>query len=363
MIIYVFMIIFTTVCSFIAFNYKKMYIKEQKNNLKITYLLFVLLTILIPTLVAGFRNITVGTDVGGTYLNIFNAIASKNFTIRDLGYGLINYFSLLISNDYQVLIFITSLIFEIVSFIGIYRQSDNPVISTLLFFFTNVFFISMNMIRQSLATAIFILSIPFLIDRKPVKYFLINLIAFSIHSSAFLYFPLYFIANKKLKKRYVFFLILIFLLFKTALSNLFINFSYNISFFRTYFSWYISSYHSTGEFNFFSILINSFILVYLLSLYKSASDDKRYIFLLWTQLISLLFLILSSNLPLVQRTSWLFSFPLYIYIPVTFKYIKNKGLKILLKNGIIFSYCIYMIVTIFIFKYHAVVPYTSVLFN
>ncbi len=363
MIIYVFMIIFTTVCSFLAFNYKKMYLKEQKNNFKITYLLFALLAILIPTFVAGFRNITVGTDVGGTYLNIFNAIANKNFTIRDFGYGLINYFSLLISNDYQLLIFITSLIFEITSFIGIFKQSDNPVISTLLFFFTNVFFVSMNMIRQSLATAIFILSIPSLINRKPVKYFLINIIAFSIHSSAILYFPLYFIANKKLKKKYIFFLLLIFLLFKSMLSNLFINFSYNISFFRTYFSWYISSYNNTEYFNFFSILINSFVLVYLLSLYKSANDDKKYIFLLWTQLISLLFLVLSSDLPLMQRTSWLFSFPLYLYIPVTFKYIKNKVLKVLLKNGIIFSYCIYMVITIFIFKYHAVVPYTSVLFH
>ncbi len=363
MIIYIFMIIFTTICSFIAFSYKKMYIKDKKNNLKIIYLLFALLTILIPTLISGFRSITVGTDLGGTYLNFFNEIASKNFNVRDLGYGLINYFSLLISNDFQVLIFITSLIFEIISFVGIYRQSDNPVLSTLLFFLTNVFFISMNMIRQSIATSIFILSIPSLINRKPFKYFLINIIAFSIHSSAILYFPLYFIVNKKLKIKYIFFLLLIFLVFKSVLVNLVVKLLYNVNFFRIYFSWYINSKYNTGSSGFFSILVSGAIFIYLLSLYKNASDDKKYNFLLWTQLISLILLFLASGLPLMLRTSWLFSFPLYIYIPATFKYIDDRKLRVILKTGIIFSYCVYMVITIFIFKYHAVVPYTSVLFD
>lgn len=47
---------------------------------------------------------------------------------------------------------------------------------------------------------VFYLSIPFLIQRKALPYFILNLIGFGFHTSSIVYFPLYFILTKKYHK-------------------------------------------------------------------------------------------------------------------------------------------------------------------
>ena len=109
------------------------------------------------------------------------------------------------------------------------------------------------------------------------------------------------------------------------------------------------------------IYLNNFYSIwYFYNTYK----DKKFNFeincITWMQILAFVLLVFSSSLPLMQRTSWMFTFPLFIYLPECINNIKNKNLRRLIYLGVIVGYTCYMFVTIFILKYNEVVPYVSI---
>ena len=70
-------------------------------------------------------------------------------------------------------------------------------------FMAMVFFFSFTYLRQMYAAAIIGLSIKYIIERKFLKFCAILLVAFSFHNSAIVFFPMYFIANKKYSKTHI----------------------------------------------------------------------------------------------------------------------------------------------------------------
>ena len=205
--------------------------------------------------VASFRDYSIGTDTDSTYLSIYNLVLSGSGGIRDVGYALINKVSIVLFNNYTGLLLMTSLIMYACFYKSIFNQSKYPAISTYLFFATNVYFISMNMIRQSISISLFTLSIPSIKDRKFLKFIIINLLAFSIHSSAIIYFPTYFLLNRKLNIKYSIILVCLFGLFGGIFSTYIIELLYNSTFFLKYFAWYFNSMYNTGAVSLFSLLI------------------------------------------------------------------------------------------------------------
>jgi hypothetical protein len=184
--------------------------------------------------------------------------------------------------------------------------------------------------------------------------------AISIHSSAALFIPVYFLFNVKINKKIVFGASVGFAVLSSVISLLIENFFIQNKYTLIYFAWYFVSDFNTGELNTISLLIALCIIIFLLCIYKNAKDDKDYSLFLWLQTISLCVLILSSKLPLAQRVSWMFSFPQYIFLPKMFDFVKNPKLKICSKLAIFGGYTAYMLATIFIMGYHAVYPYKSI---
>lgn len=72
------------------------------------------------------------------------------------------------------------------------------MLSMLIYF--ALFLDSVNVMRNMKSISFFYLSIPFLIQRKALPYFILNLIGFGFHTSSIVYFPLYFILTKKYHK-------------------------------------------------------------------------------------------------------------------------------------------------------------------
>ena len=334
------------------------YYKKEENNItsKRLFFLFAFLSFLIPFIISAFRSYTIGTDTSGTYMEIFYRIKNGE-NIRDFGFGFITKVALLIFNNYTGLLILTSLIFCGLSYICIFRDSKHPAMSVLLFFTMNVFFISMNMIRQSIAISIFIYSIKYIKNRNVIKYTIAMIIAMLVHTSAILYFPMYFVYNFRINKHILCAVPIVVLFLKTFLLDFIINILIKIEYFNKYFSWYLTSQYNTGELNVVSFLIACCILIFLILIYKSAREDKEYNMLLWNEIIAITFLAISSELPLMQRTSFLFTFPLYIYLPNMFKYIKNFKLRLSMEILVNMGYFAYMIVTTFVFAYNEVYPY------
>lgn len=82
--------------------------------------------------------------------------------------------------------------------IFIRRYSPYYVLSVLLFVAFGGLIIEFNLMRNVKAILLFLLSLKYLEERKIIPYALMNLVGFLFHSSAIVFFPLYFLLNKKL---------------------------------------------------------------------------------------------------------------------------------------------------------------------
>ena len=80
------------------------------------------------------------------------------------------------------------------------RYSNNHLLSLLTFFVIGATALEFNVLRNAKAIFIFLYALRYIEDRKMWKYFALIAIACLFHISSVLYFPLYFILNKKWSK-------------------------------------------------------------------------------------------------------------------------------------------------------------------
>jgi hypothetical protein len=145
-----------------------------------------------------------GTAVIRKYLN-------DNFWEKGFLFFLI--FCKTISKNYFFLQF-TSAFIDLILLYCCFKEyiPKHIALGYLFFFLFSGITIEFNLLRNSKSMLIFLLSIKYIEQRKMVKYFLLNALGCLFHISALLYFPLYFLLNKKYSQ------ILLFILF--CLGNL-----------------------------------------------------------------------------------------------------------------------------------------------
>ena len=126
-------------------------------------------------------------EYGWTYLNIF--------------------FSHFTRNRYIFILIITLLTYSLL-FISFKRYFKNYALG-LLFFLGLWFFFSFTYLRQVLGASIAWLSIPYILKRDLKRFLLIIFVAYTIHNSAIVLIPLYFIPIKIFKKQTVIYLLIV----------------------------------------------------------------------------------------------------------------------------------------------------------
>ena len=162
--------------------------------------MFVITVIL--TLIIGLRGTTVGTDTQNylwMYINqtkesveyFFNTFPSLNIISSDSLYFLYCYILQLFGIGERGFLLITSAIVVGVNAHFIYRYSKNYLLSIFTFVTIGLIPMFMSALRQSLALAIIGLAIRFLVERKPVKYCIMVLIASGFHVTALIMLPAY----------------------------------------------------------------------------------------------------------------------------------------------------------------------------
>lgn len=360
--IYLVVIIITLIMAMFTTSYKKVVEREKTVTSLFIYKMFIMMTALPTILVSGLRAYTIGADTGGTYYYIFMRVSSRGVSnIRDMGYALINQISLWFTDSYTSVLILTSAICCGLAVRSIFKQSQNPIMSCLLFFTTNVFFISMNLVRQSIATMIFITAIPYIKERKFIKFAFLILLATSVHVTSIIYILVYFICQIRMTKTKIIGGSIGVLVVGNLLASIFEILITRVSYVARYFSWYFTSGFNSGEVNWFSLFVEIGIVLFLLLIYDRAKKDDTYQVVLWLNFIALAILLISSRIPLAQRISWLFSFPNFVYLPQCINYIKNVNNRKIITIIINLMFFAYMFITIFIRGYHDVVPYTSVI--
>lgn len=137
-------------------------------------------SMIVPILVSACRY-GIGTDYFYTYIPQFNAIARGSRSYYEYGFYLLNKGITLFTDNGQWLIAICSVVTIGICYRQIFKQSKSYVLSISLFYLSFFYFISLNNVRQALASALLLIAIDKLIHGEKIKFIFWVLIASSLH--------------------------------------------------------------------------------------------------------------------------------------------------------------------------------------
>lgn len=250
-------------------------IMTNNKNVEIRNKIFVFFATINWILISGLRHISIGSDTIAYYDLYVRTLSTKweelfnNFIAvviygsdefgKDPGYYLFVKTTQLLTHNYQVFLIIIALIFTVPLGVWIYRNSKNPFISFLIYSVLFYSFFSITGIRQTIATSIIVfIGYKYIKERRLLPFILLTFIAFTIHKSALVFFPFYFLANKKVTKKYLITMLSLFpllMFFRVPLALFFQDIS----------GYEYGIYEGAGTMNFTILLI----LVALVGLWKS----------------------------------------------------------------------------------------------
>lgn len=160
---------------------------------------------LVMALFAGLRSAEVGTDTSG-YASGFEEMRYEQRNLEEEGSGALleepGYYYLQkwlgsYSNEYVVLLIGTAAIFCFFVLYSVKRNSVAPVISLFVFITLGYYTFVFNAARQGLALSIYMIAIPFLIEKRIRPYVLCVLCAAMFHKTIVIALPLYYVFTLK----------------------------------------------------------------------------------------------------------------------------------------------------------------------
>ncbi|MBR2454770.1 MAG: EpsG family protein [Clostridia bacterium] len=210
--IYVVNIILTFLWAFLCFKVFKGS-GESNQGKKI----FCTLTTIQWILISGLRGMSVSMDMLSYKLRFEKTLHShwwelfKNFELvyingegKDPGYAIFEKTVQIFTHDYQTFLFIVAIIFFTAMGVWVYKYSENPLLSMLIFDSFMSSFFAITGTRQTLATVLVVfIGGYFIRKRKLWQFLVVTFVAYTIHKSAICVLPFYFIANIEITRKYV----------------------------------------------------------------------------------------------------------------------------------------------------------------
>lgn len=237
------------------------------------------------------------TTNGDRYLSA----GAYNFFVGERGYVVINIIISFFTENRYIFILIYTAIIYILLFISLKKYAKNYPIA-LIFFMGLWFFFTFTYLRQVLGAAVVWLSIRYIIKRDLKYFILVLLIAWSIHKSAIIFFPVYFIPIKKYSQKYIIsFMVAMIILGLSPIPNSLFNAYGDASIVEMR-----RDYNASGGFRIAYFLEVGFFLYMILHYYKTIPNRAQNIVMLNLALLfcaTLLFFIRSEN---GGRLSWYF---------------------------------------------------------
>lgn len=188
--------IYTLILTFI-FSFFSREMEKYNKNLSSKY--FIVITLCILVAVPALR-----TNIGDTYVykQSFELMGSKTLVdifndYGDVGYYVFTFYLYKISSNPQIMIFVTALITQVCYFKFFYKYRTYLELEIFMYITSGYFFVTMNGIRQSLASGILVLATKYLIERNLKKYLVIVIFASLFHQSALIMILVYFIVRSK----------------------------------------------------------------------------------------------------------------------------------------------------------------------
>ena len=222
----------------------KMSMKSQKETSVKGRLILTIIFSLIAIFQSGLRDIgklPEGNDTPSYYTAYRSVSASpwnelfKNISLitseyddRDLGYPIFVKITQLVYDDFTFFMFLTAIVF-IVPFSMLvfkYVKSYVGIILAFLFYFSIFTNIVNSFMRQAVTLGIVLFSVRYILKHQWKKYYGMMLIAFTIHTSSIVAFPLYFLPKLSKSKKWLSFAFVlspVLIFFQSTLFNYFVT--------------------------------------------------------------------------------------------------------------------------------------------
>ena len=295
---------------------------------------FLFLFLLGLSLFVGFSDMFGGYDryiYGEFFDNIADVTTMKgdysdslfyNFYSSEIGYTFLNVLISFFTENRYIFILIVTLIIYICLFISLRKYTENYPLAVILFLGL-WFFFTFTYLRQVLGATIVWLGIQYVIDRKFLKFLIVFLIGFSMHNSAIIFFPLYFIPIRKFSPRLIVGVMLVLLILGiTSLPNLLFEVYESSSIVERH-----ADYNASGGLRIPYVLEAFFFLYLILKNYKFIPTDKSRIVMLNMSLLFCGILLLFVRSENGGRLSWYYMIGIISTITSICTYkinIKNK---------------------------------------
>lgn len=231
-------------------------------------------------------------------------------------------------DDYQSLFFFTALVTYTFLYFGIKKYTKHTGIALILFLLIPGFFLnSLTIIRQELAIAIAFYAFSFLVDRKFLNYFILMVLAFSIHYSIAIVLITHLIVWKyapKVKYSFYYFLILLSLLFlKFNIGSLVYYFAQGARY---------EFYQSGESVSFLKIFILNFLaIVYVYFSPKIIDKSKYNIYIVAFVVVNVVYLNVFSSVIALSRIAYYFKiFEIVLVAQLLFVFDKKVRVLVLL---------------------------------
>lgn len=273
--------------------------------------------------------------------------------VYESGYVVFNWIVASLGFDFHGLLVIHAIICVAAAGKVIYKYSEDAPLSFLMFVSLGFFMYLFGILRQTLAMTIFMLSIPYIRDRKPIKYFLACFLAFTIHRAAIIVVPLYFVYNIKItKKKYVYLgWALIALLAASPLIARFVispvlqmigKTSYQLQF-------------NLNIYIFVMIFIAFFVLAFT-SFDDLLVNNPQNNFMCWAFLLAIAVEIMGLYNDVIARAMYIPYIAVVILVPNVLRNYKHSGISVLGKAALV---CLLMAFMIFQMGGSPIVPYVT----
>lgn len=337
---------------------------------------FYFIGILAPSILAGIRDYTIGTDVNIYGVSMFNEalryssfqdyiIDTKVAILSEPLYKSLNYIISRFTNNPSWILFLLSLLTVSFVFMGFYKYKKKFHLWWGMFLFYFTFFnMSLNIMRQLLASSILFFSIHYIFERKIKKYYLFVILGVGFHASCVIgiVLPLLYslINNKKIKKyNKIIILIIIFfsLLFIANMDKITI-YLVNFGLLRDNYLKYINPSVFGSYFSLKRLLLNIFELFLIFLFWKKIKKFyPEYIYVWLLAILGFIFSQIGFISTYIIRISYYFIFiRMYLYsiIPYLFK---NKKDRLLIICGLATYFVLNWIYVYAYLGEHETIPY------
>lgn len=264
------------------------------------------------------------------------AIADYQYTHKEeTGFLVFLKITSFLTSDFNVVLVIFGTIWLMAFSYIITKYSSNLVLSYILLFLL-VYGQSLFVLRQHLAIPIILLTYDAIISRKLVRFIILVLIASSFHTSAIIWFPMYFFYASKKPYYVVAVIVLVVFGLTFAISNIdFLNSRMVIDY-----SSYINQ-NVLNDNNNIPLVIGAFYgICYFLFMKKNVLNDGLNRLLFISIFIDIILFAVSDTLVLVTRLALYYHVAIIFIVPLTTKAINNSIVTV-----------VYTVFTIAIFTY------------